>query len=100
MARPTVDSASNSCLAMRWIEIMRERQFIPVEKGGLVAKHEIRMHLPTAEIVNRDVTFFIYRNGRKLGELKVSRGSLDWIPPNKRRGHRISWENFAAFMER
>jgi hypothetical protein len=64
-----------------------------------MARHEIRMHLPSAEIVNRDVTFIIKRNSRKLGELKVSRGTLDWKPSNKRRGRKIRWEEFATYME-
>jgi hypothetical protein len=62
-------------------------------------KHEIRVKLPPAEVLNRDVTFVIREDGRKLGELKVSRGALEWKPRNQQRHFRCRWRDFAEFME-
>lgn len=55
----------------------------------------------TARVVgNSDVTFVIHSDGEKLGELLISRGTVDWWPAHsKTRRASLSWEQFARLME-
>jgi hypothetical protein len=60
--------------------------------------HKIYMFEPRHEISKTDVTFVVQRGKRKLGELKVSKGSLDWYTGNGRTRYSISWELFDEIM--
>ncbi len=64
-----------------------------------MAKHTITMRQPTEQILNKDVEFVIRENGRKLGELHVSKGSIEWIPNNGRYKRRMRWSKFAKLMK-
>lgn len=62
-------------------------------------QHEIRMALPaTTQVVNADVTFTVYSDGRRLGQLRVSRGTLDWHPAGKKDFASVGWERFDDWM--
>jgi hypothetical protein len=61
--------------------------------------HKVSMRQPKDSVVNRDVEFMIYKNNRKLGTLKISRGSIDWIPSNGTVARYLSWSDFALIME-
>jgi hypothetical protein len=61
--------------------------------------HKISMRQPKDSVINRDVEFLVYRDGKKLGTLKISRGSLDWIPSNGTVTRYLSWSDFALIME-
>ena len=61
--------------------------------------HKITMKQPKDIVLNRDVDFVVYKGRRKLGTLKVSKGSIDWIPSNGRIIRYMSWEHFALLME-
>jgi hypothetical protein len=64
-----------------------------------MAQHEIEASLPAHRIVNTDVTVIIKSNGERLGDLLISKGSIDWRPAKHQISHRMSWEKFALFME-
>lgn len=57
------------------------------------------MHQPSKAVLHNDITFDIYSDGKKLGSLTLSKGSIDWWPKRRRSGKRISWERFAAVMD-
>ncbi len=61
--------------------------------------HKVSMRQPKDSVVNRDVVFMTYKNNRKLGTLRVSRGSIDWIPSNGTVARYLSWSDFALIME-
>jgi hypothetical protein len=61
--------------------------------------HKITMRQPKDSVVNRDVEFLVYKNNKKLGTLKVSKGSIDWIPSNGTVARYLSWSDFALIME-
>lgn len=61
--------------------------------------HKVSMRQPKDTVVNRDVEFMIYKNNRKLGTLRISRGSIDWIPSNGTVARYLSWSDFALIME-
>ena len=37
---------------------------------------------PTRFVLHSDVTFVVWSDDAKLGELQVSKGSIDWLPGN------------------
>lgn len=51
------------------------------------------------EVKNRDVVFEIKGNEGKLGELRVSRGSVEWKPANYKYGFHLEWEAFDRLMQ-
>lgn len=64
-----------------------------------MAKHKIEMRQPSKVMLHNDVVFDIFSDGKKLGTLTISKGSVDWWPKRRRSGKRIRWEKFAAAMD-
>lgn len=64
-----------------------------------MATHKVIMRQPRDKIVNSDVVFVIKEGDKKLGELHVSKGSIEWKPSNGRFKRRMRWSKFAQFME-
>jgi hypothetical protein len=65
-----------------------------------MADHRIRLTLPSLELDGRDVTFEVFIDGKKEGELRVSEGGLDWWPRGaKTQKHVKSWSQLRGFME-
>jgi hypothetical protein len=64
-------------------------------------RHEIEASLPAHRVVNTDVTVIVKSNGKRLGELLISRGSIDWRPRRKWTTStcRLSWEQFDKLMQ-
>ena len=57
-----------------------------------MAKHDIEMEIPRKVVLNSDVRFIVRSDGRKIGELLVSRGSLAWVPKNTKTEYHVSWD--------
>ena len=64
-----------------------------------MAKHSVTMRQPNEKVVNTDVEFIIREGDKKLGELHVSKGSIEWLPNNGRYKRRMRWSKFASLME-
>lgn len=62
-------------------------------------KHRIEIAQPAKRVLNSDVVFTVYSDDKRLGELSISRGSVDWRPTNKQQPYSVSWERFARLME-
>jgi hypothetical protein len=60
--------------------------------------HEVHVDLPTGIVLHSDVKFEIWSDEDKLGELLVSKGSIDWIPGNARTRYTMGWEKFDELM--
>jgi hypothetical protein len=56
-----------------------------------MADHDVSFTLPERELGKADIEFKIKRNGKAFGRLRVSNGSLVWIPVNKTYGYKMSW---------
>jgi hypothetical protein len=54
-------------------------------------EHEVKFSTPALMVGNADLIFVIKQNGKKFGELRLSRGSLIWFPKDKSKSHRLSW---------
>jgi hypothetical protein len=62
--------------------------------------HETRLEIRHGiTIVNKDVEIAVWSDDRRLGTLRVSRGSIDWITSPKQTTRRLSWERFADLAE-
>jgi hypothetical protein len=64
-----------------------------------MATHDVTVDLPTRFVLHSDVTFVVWSDDAKLGELQVSKGSIDWLPGNGRTRHRVRWEKFKRAHE-
>jgi hypothetical protein len=56
--------------------------------------HRITLSLPTTDVLNTDVTLHVWSDDELLGELKVSRGSIDWRPGRHQTTYSLEWEQF------
>ena len=65
-----------------------------------MSKHHIEISLPTKPLKNVDTTISVWSDGEKLGELRVSRGTLDWKSARRKTAKSISWERLAALLDR
>jgi hypothetical protein len=64
-------------------------------------KHQINLKIPKAiEVVNRDIEVVVYEDDRKLGRLRISRGTIDWTPASGKNARHMSWTTFARMMEK
>lgn len=65
-----------------------------------MATHEISLKiLHGIMIVNTDIEVAVRADGALLGRIRISRGSIDWIPAQKRSARRLRWAKFADLME-
>ncbi len=64
-----------------------------------MATHDVTVDLPTRFVLRSDVTFVVRSDDVKLGELQVSKGSIDWLPGNGRTCARMRWEKFNDLMK-
>ena len=62
-------------------------------------RHHIEISLPTKPLKNVDAAISIWSDEEKLGELRISRGTLDWKSAGKKNPRRIPWENFAYLLD-
>lgn len=63
--------------------------------------HELNLKIANSiPVGNTDIKIEVHIDGAKRGTLKISRGSVDWLPsPASKRGHRLTWTQFAKLME-
>ena len=64
-----------------------------------MANHAVKFKVPERELGKADLEFAVKVEGKNLGRLKVSRGSVVWVPVNGRYGYGMSWSAFAARMK-
>lgn len=66
-----------------------------------MAQHEVDMRIPTTKVVlHADVVFEVRSDGEKLGELRVSKGTIDWCPANAQNPAKLTWEQFDRLMQK
>ena len=63
-------------------------------------KHEVKFSVREGSIMNRDVIFKVFENKKRLGDLNVSKGGVDWRPKNKKYAIKLTWEEFVSRIER
>ncbi len=64
-----------------------------------MARHEVEMNIPTTKMVlHADVVFEVRSDGEKLGELRVSQGTIDWSPRHAHNPTSLTWEQYDRLM--
>ena len=61
--------------------------------------HDVSFSIPTRKLGTADVVFDVNQDGKKLGTLKISKGSLVWFPSGTIYGHKMDWEKFDQLMQ-
>ena len=64
-----------------------------------MAKHKVVFSIPNKEVVNSDVVFEIFGDDTKIGELRISKGGLDYYSRDKKYPKKLTWEQFNRLME-
>jgi hypothetical protein len=64
-----------------------------------MAQHEVKFTVPERPLGKADVEFSIKRDGEALGRLKVSNGTIVWVPKNKKYGFKLGWVKFDELMQ-
>jgi hypothetical protein len=64
-----------------------------------VPAHDVEMSIPAKVVLHADVVFQVHSDQQKLGELRVSKGTVDWFPANARNGTSLTWEQFDRVMQ-
>jgi hypothetical protein len=70
----------------------------PFEQDRSMPVHDLQIELPRKVILNSDVVIEVRSESLKLGDLRISRGSLDWVPAKHQAAFRLSWERFDELM--
>jgi hypothetical protein len=65
-----------------------------------MADHDVSFTIPERALGKADIEFKIKRNGSAFGRLRVSEGSLVWVPANKTYGYRLGWATFDDLAEK
>jgi hypothetical protein len=65
-----------------------------------MATHDISLKIPHGiTVVNTDIEVIVREDGEVLGRVRISRGSIDWIPRLSRRAKTMRWRRFGDVME-
>lgn len=62
--------------------------------------HKIEVRKPAKQVLNSDIELTVYSDGMVLGELRISRGSIDRRLAKKSRVSKWTWEQSAAPMDK
>lgn len=64
-------------------------------------KHSVKANVQILDLTKAgsSMSFEIYANDEKIGEIKLGRGSITWFGKNRKSGHAMSWSNFAKKMD-
>ena len=64
-----------------------------------MAVHRVELSLPSTDIQNADVTVNVWSDDELLGELRISRGTIDWRPGRRQYVWSMEWERFDELMQ-
>ncbi|MHB1158102.1 MAG: hypothetical protein ACYC26_14850 [Phycisphaerales bacterium] len=56
-----------------------------------MAKHDVTFVIPERQLGKADIEFSIKRDGKAWGRLKVSNGTVVWVPKDNTYGFKMNW---------
>lgn len=62
--------------------------------------HDVKFTVPERPLGKADVEFAIKRDGESVGRLKVSNGTIVWVPKNKTYGFKLRWATFDDLLQK
>lgn len=63
-----------------------------------MAQHDVSFTVPERALGKADLEFKVKRDGEMVGRLKVSNGTVVWVPKNATYGYRMDWLHFDELM--
>ena len=63
-----------------------------------MAKHTVKFTLPERGLGKADAEFRVKRDNAALGTLKVSNGTVVWVPKDLTYGFKMGWVDFGRLM--
>ena len=66
-----------------------------------MGKHQqfIDLDVHDMEVKSKDVVFKVYEDGKKFGELRLSRGAVVWRGRSDQMGRKMRWRKFDQVMQ-
>ena len=64
-----------------------------------MAQHRLVLNAARLELTSKDIEIVVFSGQRRLGTLKVSKGSLDWRDSYDQKSHVLRWERFAELAK-
>ncbi len=64
-----------------------------------MAQHDVSFTVPERALGKADLEFRVKRDGKVLGRLKVSNGTIVWVPKDASYGYKMGWADFDKFMQ-
>lgn len=64
-----------------------------------MAKHDVGFEIPSMDLGKAAVSFSVKKDGKKIGTLKASKGSVVWVPVDHSYGHKIGWAELGELIE-
>ena len=61
--------------------------------------HRVELSLPSTDIQSTDVIVSVWSDEELLGELRISRGTIDWRPSRRQTIWTMEWERFDDMMQ-
>lgn len=67
-----------------------------------MAKHHVKITVPTHDLGKSDVIFEIKVDDAVLGNLKVSKGAIEWVPKHRAKEKTVkkNWQEFDKLMKK
>jgi hypothetical protein len=62
-------------------------------------RHRTEVQQPPKVVMHSDVSFVVFSDDERLGELAISKGTIDWKPARRHQAISLSWEKFGQVME-
>ena len=56
-----------------------------------MAQHDVSFTIPERALGKADLEIKVKRDGEMVGRLKVSNGTIVWVPKNLQYGYKLSW---------
>ncbi len=64
-----------------------------------MAKHDVSFVVPERPLGKADVEFSVKKDSQVLGKLKISNGTVVWVPKNMQYGYKVNWSKFDEIMQ-
>jgi hypothetical protein len=61
--------------------------------------HDVKFSIPERELGKSDIEFKVKKDGKILGIMNVSKGSIVWFSKDTTYGHKTSWADFDEYMK-
>lgn len=64
-----------------------------------MAKHDVALNISQPiPVGSADIEIVVRQDDKAFGRVKISRGSIDWLPAHKQKAHWMDWNQFSRLM--